>query len=111
LVLFSTDKGLVGFKGDATESKDNLSKAYVYPNPLNMKRNERLVIRNLMSGINVKITDVEGNLVYETRAKGGTVIWNLKNFGGRKVSSGVYLIFLTDENADNTKVLKALIIK
>ncbi len=110
-VLFSTDNGLIGFKGDASEGKENLDSAYVYPNPLNMKKYEQLVIKNLMTGINVKITDIEGNLVYETNSKGGTVTWDLRNFANKKVASGVYLILLTDREGEHTKILKALIIK
>ena len=111
LVLFSTANGLIGFKGDASEGTGDLSKAYVYPNPALIKRHEYMIIRNLMSDISVKITDIEGNLVYETRSKGGSVRWDLTNFAGQKVASGVYLIFLTDREGENTKVIKALIIK
>ncbi len=111
IVYISTDKGLIGFKGDATEGKTDLSNAYVYPNPLNQKRHDHLIIRNLMSDISVKITDIEGNLVYETVSRGGTVEWDLRNFAGRKVATGVYLILLTDRDHENTKVLKALIVR
>ena len=111
MVLFSTDNGLIGFKSDATEGKNNLDDAYVYPNPLNMKKHKRLFIRNIMSKVFVKITDVEGNLVYEIQSKGGTVSWDLKNFSGRPVSSGVYFILLSDEKHENNKILKAVIIR
>jgi len=111
VVYFSTDRGLIGFKGDATEGQSSLDQAYVYPNPLNQKFHERLVIRNLMSDVSVKITDIEGNLVYETKSKGGTVDWDLRNFAGRKVATGVYLILLSDPERQHTKVLKALIVR
>ncbi|NPA43831.1 MAG: T9SS type A sorting domain-containing protein [Chlorobi bacterium] len=111
LVLFSTDRGLIGFKGDASEGRNDLSRAYVYPNPAVMTRHDYIVIRNLMSDISVKITDIAGNLVYETRSRGGSVRWNMENFDGQKVASGVYLILLTDSEGRNTRVLKALIIK
>ncbi len=111
MVLFSTDNGLIGFKGDATEGKNSLDDAYVYPNPLNMKKHKRLYVRNLMSKVSVKITDVEGNLVYETESKGGTVSWDVRNFSGRLVSSGVYFILLSDEKHENNKILKAVIIR
>ncbi len=110
IVLFATDRGLIGFKGDASEGKNNLDDAYVYPNPVVTRNHEYLIITNLMRDTGVKITDIEGNLVYETRSKGGSVRWDLKNFAGRKVASGVYLILLVDEEIRNTKVLKALII-
>jgi len=110
LVLFATDRGLAGFKGDASEGRPDLGQAYVYPNPAIHKRHDHVIIRNLMSDISVKITDIEGNLVYETRSKGGSVRWNMRNFAGRPVASGVYLIFLTNEDGSETKVLKLLII-
>ncbi len=111
LVLFSTDKGLIGFKGDATEGKNNLDEAYVYPNPVVQKKHERLFIKNIMNDISVKITDVEGNLVYEMYSKGGTASWDLKNFSGRKVSSGVYFILLSDKEHRTNKILKVVIIR
>ena len=111
LVLFSTENGLIGFKGDASEGMHDLSKAYLYPNPALVDQHAYMIIRNLMSDIHIKITDIEGNLVYETRSKGGSVRWDLTNFLGKKVASGVYLIFLTDKEGENTKVLKAVIVK
>ncbi|MCI5080904.1 MAG: hypothetical protein MRY78_04390, partial [Saprospiraceae bacterium] len=42
---------------------------------------------------NVKITDINGRLVYETRALGGQAIWDGRDYNGRKANSGVYLIF------------------
>jgi hypothetical protein len=42
---------------------------------------------------NIKITDIEGNLVYETTSSGGTIEWDTTAFGKYKVASGVYMIF------------------
>jgi len=111
LVVISTGRGLIGFKGDASEATDNLDEAYAYPNPAVMTRHSYLIIRNLMSDVSLKITDIEGNLVYETRTKGGSVRWDMTNFAGQKVASGVYLILITDEEKQHTKVLKVVIIK
>jgi hypothetical protein len=58
----------------------------------------------------VKITDVSGNLVYETTALGTQAIWYGKKFNGEKVQTGVYLVFSSDEDGENTCVTKLLLI-
>jgi hypothetical protein len=56
----------------------------------------------------VKITDVNGQVVYETRAEGGQAIWNGRNFDGRKANSGVYMVFITDSDGSEKMVTKIL---
>ena len=55
-----------------------------------------IAINGLVANANVKITDMAGNLVFETTANGGQAIWNGKNKNGEKPSTGVYLVFSTD---------------
>ena len=64
-----------------------------------------------MDEVNVKITDIEGNLVYETTSEGGTVLWNTRAFGKHKVASGVYMIFIASEDGTQTTVKKVMIIR
>jgi hypothetical protein len=109
-VFIGTDKGMVSYKGTATEGDDNFSNPYVYPNPVRETYNGPITITGLASNVNVKITDIAGQLVYETTAFGGQAIWDGKNYSGRRVNTGVYLVFCTDENGDKTKVLKFLVI-
>jgi DNA repair protein RecO (recombination protein O) len=52
-----------------------------------------IIIAGLIANTNVKITDVSGNLVYETTSQGSQASWNGKNFSGQRVHTGVYLIF------------------
>lgn len=66
---------------------------------------------NLQQQYKVKITDIEGNLVYETTSEGGTVLWNTTAFGKYKVASGVYMIFIASEDGAETKVKKVMIIR
>ncbi|MEN0005682.1 MAG: FlgD immunoglobulin-like domain containing protein, partial [Bacteroidota bacterium] len=51
--------------------------------------------RGLARDANVKITDVNGKLVFETTANGGQAVWDGRDYNGRRASSGVYLIFAT----------------
>jgi hypothetical protein len=51
---------------------------------------------------------VAGNLVYRARSLGGQAIWPATNMNGERVSTGVYLIFASDDTGEfkcNTKVL------
>ena len=83
-------------------------------------------IEGLTDEVNIKITDVEGNLVAEAQSRvnlrsstanynfaidGGTAIWNGKNLANNVVASGVYVILITDLDSFETKVLKLLIIR
>jgi hypothetical protein len=45
----------------------------------------------------VKITELDGRLVYQTRSLGGQAIWNGRDYKGNRVSSGVYLVIISDE--------------
>ena len=60
---------------------------------------------------NVKISDIEGNLVHEAIAEGGTIEWDTTAFGKYKVASGVYMIFISADDGSETKVKKVMIIR
>ena len=110
-VYFATDKGLVAYKGTATKPSDNLSDVYVYPNPVRPEYSGTVKISGLTNKANVKITDIEGNLVYETTSEGGTIEWDTTAFGKYRVASGVYMIFVASSDASDTIVKKVMIIR
>ncbi|MHA3787443.1 type IX secretion system anionic LPS delivery protein PorZ [Flavobacterium hauense] len=110
-VFFATDKGMVSYRGTSTEASQDLSKVYVFPNPVRPGFDGDVNISALTDNANVKITDIEGNLVYETTSEGGTVLWDTKAFGKYKVASGVYMIFISSEDGTQTKVKKVMIVR
>ena len=110
-VFFATDKGMVSYQGTSTKASDDLSKVYVFPNPVRPGFEGDVNISGLIDKANVKITDIEGNLVYETTSEGGTVLWNQRAFGKHKVASGVYMIFIASEDGAETKVKKVMIVR
>jgi hypothetical protein len=57
-----------------------------------------LLVAGLLNKANIKITDIEGNLVYETTSEGGTIEWDTTAFGKYKVASGVYMIFISAQD-------------
>ena len=110
-VLFATDKGLVSFKGTSTKPAENLEAVYVYPNPVRPNFDGTVKVAGLVSKATIKITDIEGNLVYETTSEGGTIEWDTTAFGKHKVASGVYMIFIAAQDASETAVKKVMIIR
>ncbi|MDI3526227.1 MAG: hypothetical protein PWR03_410 [Tenuifilum sp.] len=110
-VFIATDKGLVSFRGDASEPANSFGKVYAFPNPVRENYNGLITIAGLMENSVVKITDLSGNLVYETRSNGGYATWNGRNGNGTKVATGVYLVFCSDSKGDQSVVTKLLFIK
>lgn len=110
-VFFATNKGLISYRGSATMGSDEFRDVYVYPNPVRENYEGEITIRGLVSDVSVKITDISGNIVYETTAEGGQATWNGKNFSGQRVSTGVYLVFCSNEDGTKTHITKLLFIR
>jgi ligand-binding sensor domain-containing protein len=101
-VYFSTDKGLIAFRSTATEGKEaNDDKLFIYPNPVPSGFEGMIAVRGVAENADVRFTDISGQLVYRTKAFGGQAVWNGKDYTGRKVQSGVYLVFVV--NKDGTE--------
>ncbi len=109
-VYFATDKGLISYKGYATNGGDNFGKVYVYPNPIRENYTSDIFITGLIENTIVKITDISGNLVFETLSLGGQAVWNGKNLLGKRVNTGVYLVFCSNKDGSKTAVAKLLFI-
>lgn len=110
-VFFATSKGLVSFKGTSTAANANLNNVFVYPNPVRPEFSGTVKISGLLDKANVKISDIEGNLVFEAISEGGTIEWDTTAFGKYKVASGVYMIFISSDDGTETKVKKVMIIR
>ena len=136
-VYIATSKGLVSFSSGGSKPEEVLSSAFAYPNPVRPEYdilgadnlndiNKGVKIKGITENVNIKITDIEGNLVAEAQSRvnlrssrssynfaidGGTAIWNGKNLANHIVASGVYLIMISDLDSFETKILKLLIIR
>ena len=106
-VFIGTPKGLLSYRSDATAGTiPKLSKVEVFPNPVRPEYKGPIAIRGLARDANVKITDINGQLVYETKALGGQAIWDGRDYQGRKAASGVYLVLSTyTQSLDNTEAV------
>ncbi|TYB78870.1 type IX secretion system anionic LPS delivery protein PorZ [Bizionia myxarmorum] len=126
-VYFATRNGMVSFGSGSSETQQTLANAYVYPNPVRPTFNiteEKVKIKDISENVNIKITDIEGNLVAEAQSRtnmryggynleidGGIAYWNGYNMSNKVVKSGVYLVMLSDLDTFETKVLKVMVVR
>jgi hypothetical protein len=126
-LFIATDKGLLSFNPGGSTPAESLEAAYIYPNPVRPSFNiteDKVKIKDIAKNVNIKIIDIEGNLVAEaetrtnTRYKGynleidgGTAFWNGRNLSNNVVASGVYLVMLSDLETLETKALKIMIVR
>ncbi len=113
-VYIGTAFGLISYQSDAIKGgplhKEDI---YAYPNPVRPDYDGPIAIKGLAQNANVKITDIEGRLVFETEALGGQAIWNGRDYNHQKVESGVYLVFSTAQPglSVDAAVAKIVVIK
>ena len=127
LVYIATSKGLLTFNSGGSTAFEDLDSAYAYPNPIRPNFNivdDKVKIKDISENVNIKITDIEGNLVAEAQSRvnqryqgfnleidGGTAYWNGKNLANNVVATGVYLVMLSDLDTFETKVLKLMVVR
>ncbi|MCK5856092.1 MAG: hypothetical protein KAG64_01305 [Bacteroidales bacterium] len=110
-VFFGTENGIVSFRSDATEGLDyQQDTVQVFPNPVRPEYNGPIAINGLYQNAEIRIADAYGNVVFEGKAFGGQAVWNGKDYNGNRVMSGVYFVFSSNEDGEQTKVAKILFI-
>lgn len=110
-VFFNTANEMVSYRGFATEGAATQSEIQIFPNPVAPNYDGPIAFRGLIENALVKITDISGSLIFETRALGGQAIWNGKSLAGTKVATGIYLVFARDEMGNEKAVGKIVITK
>ena len=109
-VFISTEKGMLSFQNSVIEGAEKFDDIQVYPNPIKPDYSGPVMIKGLVNKSVLKITDVAGNLVYETTVEGGQAVWDVKTFNGKRASSGVYLVMCGTSDASLKAVAKIMVI-
>jgi ligand-binding sensor domain-containing protein len=110
-VWFGTTKGIQSVRSDATSGTEGFGKVYAFPNPVREDFLGNVTITGLIRDTQIRITDISGNLVYSTASDGGLATWDLKTYNGKRVSTGVYLVFCASSDGAQSCVTKMLVIR
>ena len=110
-VWFGTSKGVQSVRGDATAGEEKFTNVYTFPNPVRDDFTGNVTIAGLMRDSQIRITDISGNLVYETVSEGGLATWDMKTYNGKHIATGVYLIFCASNDGSQSFVTKMLVIR
>ncbi|MCF8247714.1 MAG: hypothetical protein K9J37_21695 [Saprospiraceae bacterium] len=109
-VYIGTLRGLISYRAEATSAPAYHPGALVFPNPVREDYHGPIAIKGLAEDSTVKITDISGQLVYETEALGGQAIWDGNDYNGRRANTGVYLVYATNRNSNDPQVAVAKIL-
>lgn len=109
-IFFLTDKGVVSFRGDATESSFGFQSIKIFPNPVTSNFTGTIGITGLSTDATVKITDISGKLIWQTQANGGTATWDVRDYNGRRAATGVYIVFCATSDGAESAVGKIAVV-
>jgi hypothetical protein len=109
-VFFASAKGICSFRSTATEGKEKNENLLVFPNPVPPGYSGTIAIRGVVNNAIVKITELNGRLVYQTRAWGGQAVWDGRDYRGKKIETGIYLVLISDESRKENASTKIVFI-
>jgi hypothetical protein len=109
-VFILTDKGLVSYRGTASEGGPMHQDVKIFPNPILPDFAGQVGIEGLVTDADVKITTISGRLVRQIEASGGTATWDVLDYNGSRVAPGVYLVFSASDDGSETFIGKIAVI-
>ena len=110
-VFIGTGNGLISYQSDAIEGGTTFENVRAYPNPVRPEYIGPITITGLVENTQIRITDVNGNIIYETLSNGGVATWNGCNQSGSRVATGVYFAHCVSANGKQKHITKILIVK
>jgi len=108
-VFINTRNQMVSYRSNATQGKATQANIQIFPNPVASNFSGQIAMRGLVENALVKITDLNGKLLYQTTALGGQALWNGRNYEGQKVATGIYLVFIRDMSGNEKSVGKIVV--
>jgi len=110
-VYIGTSKGLLSYRGEATNWDQDMEDVRIMPNPIRADHTGPIVIDGLAYQSTVHITDVTGNRIAVLESNGGRATWDGLLENGSPAPYGVYLAFATDRDGKEGAVLKFAVIR
>ncbi len=110
-VYFGTQNGIVSFFSTATNFDQEMSNVRVFPNPVRPDYEGNITIDGLAYNTIIKVTDIQGRILFETESEGGRAVWDGKTFDGERPATGVYMVFVTTPDGSADEVRKVTFVK
>jgi len=107
-VFFLTDAGIASYRAAATAGDRAHGDVRIFPNPVRREFQGTVGISGLTQDAFIRITDVAGRLIYQTRANGGTASWPVRE--SRDLNTGMYLVFSASEDGEESYIGKIAVI-
>ncbi|MEI8084635.1 MAG: T9SS type A sorting domain-containing protein [Paludibacter sp.] len=109
-VFFGTGQGIVSYQSDAANANATFGDVFAFPNPVRENYKGIISITGLVENTQVKITDLNGNLICQTVSNGSIATWDGKDVHGRKVSTGVYFAICASADGTQSTITKIMVI-
>lgn len=109
-VFIASEKGIQSFRTSVVNGFESYTNVHAFPNPVRPGSASNVYITGLVDETVLKVTDVAGNMVWETKSQGGQVEWNLRTINGTRVSSGVYMVYCATADGEKKAVTKILVV-
>ncbi len=110
-LFIGTDRGIIGYRGSATNPNPQFDDVYCFPNPVRPEFTGLIGIIGLMEDSDIKITDAAGQLVKNTMSLGGQAVWDGTDMYGNPVVTGIYFIFGVSTDGRSKVSTKVMIIR
>lgn len=107
-VFIATTKGLISYRGTSTAA-GKLDEVKIFPNPVITAQNDIVTIEGVPENANLWITDSSGRLIYKTQANGNTAVWQ-GLASNQSLSSGIYFVFIANDDGSEKQVGKIALI-
>lgn len=100
---------LAGLAGIHDDYLYDLTNVYTYPNPYRGDLHDGVTFNGLIPGAELRVYDLNGNLVYETTSNAYELDWDVRNSAGAVLASGVYLYHVSTPRGDAVTAKLAVI--
>ncbi len=109
-LVFAETNHFSSFAVQQVNPSDSLSSVRIFPNPFYVRRQGMLTLDGLPASARVRIFTMHGEELFDGAATGsGIVNWKGINRNGLQLSSGLYLVVVT--NGVDKRVLKVAVIR
>lgn len=115
-MVIGTGAGVQAIRTDATGGArtNTFGSIIAFPNPVRPEYTGVITLQGMRKNSSIKITDFAGQIVNQGKSNGGTYTWDGNDVKGKKVTSGVYVAWISAGDgfeSPDTKTVKIAIIR